>query len=396
MTLWIGLSLALLAALGHSAGHATKLLAALPAAVCQCSRLGGAAVEAQRLLLAATVWAGLEAAAQAAIAGQELAWCRADTACSEEEGEQAEAEAEQAPSVAAAAAATAWLLAMSPGLLEAESGRDLMSSLVFWLPRMLEAARKCPGLLAVLVSGLGAAASSNSSMCLEMHRGRVLSALCEHLEGRAAASAAADAAAAPDKLAAWREAALAAAVVRLLLDTIGSAGGDAQRSMHDVLDALLPPGPGRTVLLALQAHQPAQLLGEAAGQAFAALGAEAWRELRLRVAGRIEEQAAAAAAAAARGQAPPSSGFDRIELRHLLLSNEELTAEERARASLRCANLACCQVDGPSEAALPSKRCSGCRLVRYCSAACSAADWPRHRRRCRLIVAEQRHAALPQ
>ncbi|KAF6251993.1 hypothetical protein COO60DRAFT_568147 [Scenedesmus sp. NREL 46B-D3] len=46
-----------------------------------------------------------------------------------------------------------------------------------------------------------------------------------------------------------------------------------------------------------------------------------------------------------------------------------------------CANLA-----GVSEAAAASKACAGCRC-RYCSAACQAADWRRHKRACRRMAA---------
>jgi hypothetical protein len=64
---------------------------------------------------------------------------------------------------------------------------------------------------------------------------------------------------------------------------------------------------------------------------------------------------------------------------------------ERARAlALRsCANLACTRLEpGGEEAAwLASKRCGGCRLVRYCGAACCKADWRAHRGVCKLWTA---------
>ncbi|KAL4439761.1 hypothetical protein ABPG75_002762 [Micractinium tetrahymenae] len=366
-------------------GHATMLLASLAAAVCQCSSRGGAANETQRLLLAATAMAGLEAASQAATAGQELARHLSDTACSGEEGDRAGTGAEPAPSVAAAA--TAWLLAMSPGLPIAG---DLTASLVSGLPRTLKAARKCPGLLAVLVSGLGAAASSNSRMCLELHKGRVLSVLCEHMEHRAAAGAAADAVSAPDKLSPWREAALTAAVLRLLLGASGT-GAPARLFMRAAINGLLPPEPGRTELLALWAHQPAQLLSGAARSAFAELGAGSWQQLRLKVAERSEEQAAAkaameqASASSEWGQLQPEAGVHD--------SQEEQMAVERALAPLRCANLACRQVDALAKPACLTSAAAAAACCTTaaphaapptgCATATAAGCLPRSSRRCR-------------
>ncbi|KAF6254936.1 hypothetical protein COO60DRAFT_273590 [Scenedesmus sp. NREL 46B-D3] len=51
-----------------------------------------------------------------------------------------------------------------------------------------------------------------------------------------------------------------------------------------------------------------------------------------------------------------------------------------------CNNPNCESLEGASEAAAASKMCAGCHC-RYCSAACQAADWRRHRRACKGMVA---------
>lgn len=51
----------------------------------------------------------------------------------------------------------------------------------------------------------------------------------------------------------------------------------------------------------------------------------------------------------------------------------------------------CCAACGapPAAAAGVLKRCSGCRSVRYCSAACQAQHWPLHKAECRRLVQGQ-------
>jgi hypothetical protein len=51
-----------------------------------------------------------------------------------------------------------------------------------------------------------------------------------------------------------------------------------------------------------------------------------------------------------------------------------------------CNNPSCENMGGVSEAAAAGKLCVGCRC-RYCSAACQAADWKRHRRACKRMAA---------
>jgi hypothetical protein len=52
-----------------------------------------------------------------------------------------------------------------------------------------------------------------------------------------------------------------------------------------------------------------------------------------------------------------------------------------------CTNPACSNLEGPSEAALPTKRCRGCLMVRYCGTSCQTVDWPRHKAGCRELRA---------
>lgn len=100
------------------------------------------------------------------------------------------------------------------------------------------------------------------------------------------------------------------------------------------------------------------------------------------------------AAAAAGGQeaagstqgAPPAADTDHPEAlaeRPPQLDPQQL-AVRRAQAmgtAKRCANLRCPNLGGASEAEakLKLKSCVGCRVVRYCSIACSKASWREHK-----------------
>lgn len=65
-----------------------------------------------------------------------------------------------------------------------------------------------------------------------------------------------------------------------------------------------------------------------------------------------------------------------------------LDHREAALALLPCANVACCNVGGGSDAALYSRRCSGCKTARFCSVHCSHQAWAaEHRRACRQLAA---------
>lgn len=106
----------------------------------------------------------------------------------------------------------------------------------------------------------------------------------------------------------------------------------------------------------------------------------------------LEDAAAAAAAGEAAPQRPEQEGQPEEEHPEALpLPRLRQTAEQRAMAdewalaTLRCAHLACTSLAGGSEAGLRSKRCSACRVVRYCCEHCQAADWHRHRSVCRLL-----------
>ncbi|KAL4452575.1 hypothetical protein ABPG75_008237 [Micractinium tetrahymenae] len=62
--------------------------------------------------------------------------------------------------------------------------------------------------------------------------------------------------------------------------------------------------------------------------------------------------------------------------------------QQLALAALPCANAACCSLAGSSEAALPSRRCSGCRVSRFCSTLCSKQAWEAgHRAACKALAA---------
>ena len=92
-----------------------------------------------------------------------------------------------------------------------------------------------------------------------------------------------------------------------------------------------------------------------------------WRRLRAEV---TEPLAAALDAKAAASSDPAQLAVDVAE----------------ALATRTCAHVGCTTVVGASEAAAPrGKRCSGCRLVRYCGAACQTADWPAHKAACREL-----------
>jgi hypothetical protein len=54
-----------------------------------------------------------------------------------------------------------------------------------------------------------------------------------------------------------------------------------------------------------------------------------------------------------------------------------------AVAELGCSNLRCANLAGDPGAR--GRRCGGCHLVRYCSEACSRADWAAHKVTCRLL-----------
>lgn len=125
---------------------------------------------------------------------------------------------------------------------------------------------------------------------------------------------------------------------------------DAQRSALQQLLSQLPSDNAHVVLPALRAVQ------QAAQQALQALA-------------RQPEAAGAAADPA-----------DPAEVRALALRRAHALAMRRGCGNPRCAGLA-----GASEAEARGKRCTGCRLVRFCSTACSRADWKWHKTACRAL-----------
>lgn len=70
-----------------------------------------------------------------------------------------------------------------------------------------------------------------------------------------------------------------------------------------------------------------------------------------------------------------------------------LELAQAAAARQSCAHLACPNLEATGKR---GRRCSGCNTARYCSHACSAADWRAgHRRACKLLAAA-REAAMGQ
>lgn len=92
-----------------------------------------------------------------------------------------------------------------------------------------------------------------------------------------------------------------------------------------------------------------------------------------------------------------------LALRMCLAQAWESDAEEVAEVRLfgaqacalrPCSYLACAAMLGASEAALPWKRCLGCKVARYCSRACQKADYREHKLVC-AALAEQRQGGQP-
>lgn len=55
-----------------------------------------------------------------------------------------------------------------------------------------------------------------------------------------------------------------------------------------------------------------------------------------------------------------------------------------------CARVTCCNLAGPTDASLvvnnlEARTCGSCGVIRYCSAACASADWPKHCLTCRRL-----------
>jgi hypothetical protein len=141
------------------------------------------------------------------------------------------------------------------------------------------------------------------------------------------------------------------------------------QSIHEGHAALLSPRLARLT----QEMAAAALAARAAVHAWQAAGGS------LPAGGAGQEQPPAADELHGDLLAPP------VPAEQLLLRAEE------ALATRACANLACTSCVGSSEAGTPQgKRCRGCRTVRFCGAACQAADWARHKPACRLLAAGTR------
>ena len=71
-------------------------------------------------------------------------------------------------------------------------------------------------------------------------------------------------------------------------------------------------------------------------------------------------------------------------LRHILLKGPKFQCSECYWKTKPCTNPTC-----PKEAGVPTKRCGGCHLDRYCSVACQAAAYPNHMAKCKKIQAKR-------
>ena len=75
-------------------------------------------------------------------------------------------------------------------------------------------------------------------------------------------------------------------------------------------------------------------------------------------------------------------------------SHELLLPTARVLALRACANPMCTNTAGSSEARLRGRRCSRCRVTRFCSTECAAAAWGLHRWVCGVLAAAQREGEL--
>ena len=137
------------------------------------------------------------------------------------------------------------------------------------------------------------------------------------------------------------------------------------------------PSSGGAPATAAQEGQPNAAAAAAVGAQLPS--AAAWREQVER--GLLPQLEQAARAHASRPV--PAEQQEEVERQW----DDVQVARARALALRSCANLACTNLMGVSEAECRGHRCSACRTVRYCGRECSVADWPRHRPACRLLQA---------
>ena len=167
---------------------------------------------------------------------------------------------------------------------------------------------------------------------------------------------------------------VAAGVRQLPPASSGASAAAAAVGMEQALSSMLPHGSRarQQILVSQPRQQWTQEDKLAVAAVVIATLPDAW--LRL--------QAAASELQASADEAPGRAGEPAGP------TPEQLMAEARALATLRCANPACTNAAGASEASLRSWHCGGCGLVRYCGEACRNAAWRGHRRACRLLQAD--------
>ena len=106
-----------------------------------------------------------------------------------------------------------------------------------------------------------------------------------------------------------------------------------------------------------------------------------------RLAQRLADAAVQLAAAAMARQQEAAGGGQAASLA-AAADPEVAVRRARALALHSCATPRCSNLAGASEGALRGRKCGGCRVVRYCGDACCRADWPAHRRACKLLQRE--------
>jgi hypothetical protein len=135
-------------------------------------------------------------------------------------------------------------------------------------------------------------------------------------------------------------------------------------------------------------------------EAAAAFGSK-WPDLQsylTSITARMQDGSSSSGASSAGSDSPAdatSAGSIMCSVTEEQVRSDQLYADALARCRelvaaaplpLVCNNPSCENLAGASETSVAVKVCAGCRC-RYCSAACQAADWRRHKRGCKHMVA---------
>lgn len=96
----------------------------------------------------------------------------------------------------------------------------------------------------------------------------------------------------------------------------------------------------------------------------------------------------AAALEADAAQPPPATPAEPADVQAVALRRAHALAARAGCGNPRCASLA-----GASEAAGRGKRCSACKLLRFCGPECSRQEWRWHKLGCSVLKARREAAA---